>query len=117
MRVGAGQRRDIDDVAAAAFFHFRNCIMTAIEDAEHICLEDCATIFGCSLLNRVEDADTPIVDQNVQATESRYCVIDQTLDLVILAYVTGKQKGITGSESGHLSRPHSSGEARGNAYR
>jgi len=87
MWIGAGQRRDVDDVTAAAPLHLRDRFVTAIEDAEQIRFEHRAKIFGRGLLNRFEDANTRVVDEDVESTQFFDRVIDEGLDLIVFANV------------------------------
>src|SRR2546423_1489280 len=90
MWIGAGERRDVDDVAAAALLHPRDRFMTAIEDAEQISFQDRAKIFGRGLLYRFEDADTSVVDENVEPAEFFDCVIDESFHLLVPAHITNQ---------------------------
>src|SRR6266536_1273252 len=90
MRIGAGERRDVDDVTTAALFHLRDRFVTAIEDAEQISFQDRTKIFGRGLLDGFEGADTRVVDENVEAAEFSDCVIDQSFDLIMLAHITNQ---------------------------
>jgi hypothetical protein len=61
MWIRARERRNVDDVSTAAFFHFRNRRVTAMEDAEEIRFEHGAEIFRRGLLDRLEDANARLL--------------------------------------------------------
>src|SRR5438876_2155679 len=88
MRVHTRQRRDIDDVATAALLHFGNRFMTTVEDSKQICFQHRTKIFGRSVLNCFERADAGVVNENVQSTKLFDGVVDQTFDLMVIAYVS-----------------------------
>src|SRR5438132_8651026 len=88
MRVHTRKRRDVDDVAAAALFHLRNGFMATVEDTEQICFQHGAKIFRRSFFNGFERADAGVVNENVQSTKLFDGVVDQTFDLMVIAYVS-----------------------------
>src|SRR5437588_4361503 len=88
MRIDSGQRRDVDDIAAAALFHLRNGFMAAIEDTKQICFQHRAKNLRRSFLDCFERADAGVVNENVQSTKLFDGVVDQTFDLMVIAYVS-----------------------------
>ena len=76
MRIRAGERRDVDDIATAAFFHLRNGFVATVEDAEQIRFQHRAKVFRRSLCHGFEGADAGIVDENVEAAKFFDRVID-----------------------------------------
>src|SRR5258708_6922808 len=88
MWIGAGERRDVDDVTAAALLHLRDRFVTAIKDAEQVCFQHRAKVFGRSLLDSFKDADACVVDENVEPAKFFDCVIDESFHLIVLAHIT-----------------------------
>src|SRR5712691_4042577 len=90
MRIRARQRRDVDDVAAAALFHLRNSFVTAVENAEEICFQHRAKIFRRRLFNGLEDADASVVDEDVETAEVFDGVVDQSFHLSMVTDVANE---------------------------
>src|SRR5438067_1462510 len=90
MRVHAGQRRDVDDVTAATFFYLRDRFVTAIKDAKQIRFQNRPKILGRGLLDRLEDTDARVVDENVEPAEFFDRVINKSFDLIVLADITNE---------------------------
>jgi len=87
MRIHSGQRRDVDDVTAAASLHLRDRFMATMENAKYIRLQHRAKILRCSVLDLLESADSGVVDQNVEPAEFFDRVIDQRSNLVVVSHV------------------------------
>src|SRR2546421_11283852 len=90
MWIGAGERRDVDDVTAAALFHLRDRFVTTIENAKQIRLEHGAKIFGRGLLDSLKDTDTGVVDENIEPAQFFDCMIYERFHLIIVAYITNQ---------------------------
>src|SRR2546430_859857 len=90
MWIGAGERRDVDDVTAAALFHLRDRFVTTIEHAKQIRLEHRAKIFGRGLLDSLKDTDTGVVDENIEPAQFFDCMIYERFHLIIVAYITNQ---------------------------
>src|SRR5215207_327219 len=69
VRVRAGQRRNVDDVAAAPPLHLGDGRAAAVEDAEQVRLQHRAKLLGRSLLDGFEEPDARVVDEHVHAAE------------------------------------------------
>ena len=57
MRVGSGERGDVDDVAAASFLHEGNGFVTTVENSEEIGFQHGAKIFTRHFFYGCEDSD------------------------------------------------------------
>src|SRR5947209_11118708 len=87
VRIRARERRDVDDVAAAAPLHNGDGRAAAVEDAEQVRLQNRAELFRRHLLDRLEEADARIIDQHVHAAELLDRVRNERLALFINAHV------------------------------
>src|SRR5437870_11626052 len=92
MLICSGQRRDVDDVAAATFFHLRDRYVTTVEDPEEICFQHCAELLRRSPFDSLENADAGVVNQNIETAEFFDGVVDHSLHLIVITYVTDETK-------------------------
>src|SRR2546430_2735380 len=87
MRVHSGERRDVDDVTAAASLHLRDRFMATMEDAKDVRFQHRAKILRCSVLDFLKNADAGVVDQKVEPAEFFDCVIDHRSNLIVVSHV------------------------------
>ena len=97
MSIGSGQRRDVDDVSAAALLQQRNCFVTAVEDTAEVCLDHSAKIVGAHRFDRREHADTRIVDEDINAAKPFDSLSEECLDLSFVTNVAEKAGGSPGT--------------------
>src|SRR5689334_12752370 len=83
MWISSRERRDIKYVSPASLPHQRNRFVTAIENPEYIRFEHCAKVFRTHRLNRRENPDAGIVDENVGATER----CKHRLHLIVMTHI------------------------------
>src|SRR3712207_1046064 len=92
VRVRASERRDVDDVAAAAPLHLGYGRARAVEDAEEVRLQNRAKLFGRRLLHRLEEADAGVVDEHVNAAQLFDRVSDERLALFARSHVARRAR-------------------------
>src|SRR5437660_4282795 len=61
--------------------------MATMEDAKDVRLQHCSKVFRCCVLDLLENADSGVVDQNVERAEFSNCVIDQRFNLIVVSHV------------------------------
>src|SRR5438552_18198506 len=88
MRIRPGQRRDVDDIAAAALVHLRNGFVATVKDAEQIRFQHRAKIFRRSFCHSLKSADARVVDENVEAAKFFNSVCNQILNLIKISDIT-----------------------------
>ena len=64
--------------------------MATIKDAEQIRFQHRPKIFGRSFFDSFEDADAGVVDEDVEAAELFYGVVNQSFDLTVIPHIAGE---------------------------
>src|SRR5436309_13813790 len=86
MRILPGQRRDVDDVAAAALFHCWNGVMTGIKYSVQICFQSLSKLVAIHLLYRLSEiSDAGVIDQNIDTAKNAFALLQHHPDLVFAA--------------------------------
>src|ERR1041385_6170530 len=99
MSIDSSQRRDVNDVAAAALLHLRDRFVATIENAADIRFQHGAKIFRRSFLDGFEDANARVVDENIEALEFLDRMVDERFDLMVIAHVASKTDRATVAQS------------------
>src|SRR5471030_1675289 len=90
----AGDRRDVDDAAAALRNHYRQLIFQAEEDAQHVGVEDGVVVLDGLAGDRAADAFVAgVVDGDVEAAVAGHGRFDELPHVVFLADVGQHEVG------------------------